>query len=81
MDYVGVRGRHTSGSLSIWGIHICNYQIIIVIITVIKIIYTSNVGTAGTNSESIRNILGKHIKRLQKTSILGTAHILQEVLM
>ena len=42
-------------------------------------------GTAGTNSESIRNclsdILGKHIKRLQKTAILGTTHILQEVLM
>lgn len=43
-------------------------------------------GTAGTNSESIKNclsdILGKHIiKRLQKTYVLGTAHILQEVLM
>jgi hypothetical protein len=41
---------------------------------------------AGTISESFRhyrrNILGKHdIKELQKTAILGTAHILRKVLM
>jgi len=44
------------------------------------------IGTTGTISESLRqylsNILGRHeIKGLQKTAILGTAHILLEVLM
>jgi hypothetical protein len=43
-------------------------------------------GANGTISKSFRkylsNILGKHkIKELQKTAILGTAHILQKVLM
>jgi len=42
-------------------------------------------GTTGTISESYRkyvsNIPGKHeVKELQKTAILGTAHILREVL-
>jgi hypothetical protein len=35
MDQVGVRGRHNNGSLSIWGIYTCNYQIIKVIIIII----------------------------------------------
>ena len=40
----------------------------------------------GTTSKSFRkyvnNILGKHeVKGLQKTAILGTAHILRKVLM
>jgi len=44
------------------------------------------IGTTGTISKSIRqylsNIPGKHeIKELQKTAILGAAHILREVLM
>jgi hypothetical protein len=40
-------------------------------------------GTTVTISESVRNsITGKHdIKELQETAPLGTAHILQEVLM
>jgi hypothetical protein len=43
-------------------------------------------GTTVTISKSFRkylsNITGKHeIKELQKTAILGTAHILQKVLM
>jgi hypothetical protein len=43
-------------------------------------------GATGTISESLRqhlsNIPGKHeSKELQKTAILGTAHILREVLM
>jgi hypothetical protein len=43
-------------------------------------------GTTGTISKSLRKYLssipGKHdIKELQKTAILGTAHILREVLM
>jgi hypothetical protein len=44
------------------------------------------VGTIGTISKSLRkylsNILGEHeIKALQKTAILGTAHILWKVLL
>ena len=44
------------------------------------------IGTTGTISKSFRkyvsNIPGKHeVKELQKTAILGTAHILQKVLM
>jgi hypothetical protein len=44
------------------------------------------VGTTGTVSKSFRkylsNIPGKHeVKELQKTAILGTAHILRKVLM
>jgi hypothetical protein len=44
------------------------------------------IGTTGTISKSFRKYLsstpGKHgIKELQKTAILGTAHILREVLM
>jgi hypothetical protein len=42
-------------------------------------------GAAGTISKSFRKYLssipGKHVKELQKTTILGTAHILQKVLM
>ena len=42
------------------------------------------IGVTGTISESFRkyvsNIPGKHeVKELQKTAILGTAHILQKV--
>jgi len=44
------------------------------------------IGATGTISKSFRkyvsNIAGKHeVKELQKTAILGTAHILREVLM
>jgi hypothetical protein len=44
------------------------------------------IGAIGTISKSFRKYLsstpGKHdIKELQKTAILGTAHILQKVLM
>ena len=44
------------------------------------------IGATGTVSKSFRkyvsNIPGKHeVKELQKTAILGTAHILQKVLM
>ena len=44
------------------------------------------IGATGTISVSLRkyvsNIPGKHeVKELQKTSILGTAHILRKVLM
>ena len=43
-------------------------------------------GTTGTISKSLRkyvsNIPGNHdVRELQKTAILGTAHILREVLM
>jgi len=43
------------------------------------------IGVTGTISESFRkyvsNIPGKHeVKELQKTAILGTAHILRKVL-
>ena len=44
------------------------------------------IGSTGTISESLRHYLsnmpGKHkIKELQKTAVLGTAHILPKVLM
>jgi hypothetical protein len=44
------------------------------------------IGATGTTSKSFRKYLssipGKHkVKELQKTAILGTAHILQKVLM
>ena len=44
------------------------------------------IGATGTISKSLRkyvsNIPGKHeVKELQKTAILGTAHILRKVLM
>jgi hypothetical protein len=44
------------------------------------------IGATGTVSQSLRkyvsNIPGKHeVKELQKTAILGTAHILRKVLM
>jgi len=44
------------------------------------------IGTTGTISDSFRkyvsNIPGKHeVRELQKTAILGTAHILRKVLM
>ena len=44
------------------------------------------IGTTGTISKSLRkyvsNIAGKHeVKELQKTAILGIAHILRKVLM
>jgi len=44
------------------------------------------IGVTGTISKSFRkyvsNIPGKHeVKELQKTAILGTAHILRKVLM
>ena len=44
------------------------------------------IGATGTISKSVRkyvsNIPGKHeVKELQKTAILGTAHILRKVLM
>jgi hypothetical protein len=47
---------------------------------------SKKIGATGTISESLRqylsNIPGKHkIKELQKTAILGTAHILQKMLM
>jgi hypothetical protein len=44
------------------------------------------IGATGTNSKTfrkyVRNIPGNHeVKELQKTTILGTAHILRKVLM
>jgi len=69
--------------------------IIIIIIIIIEIQHMRNIktkvipviiGATGTISKSFRkyvsNIPGKHeVKELQKTAILGTAHILQKVLM
>jgi len=49
-------------------------------------VITVIIGAIGTISKSFRkyvsNISGKHeVKELQKTAILGTAHILRKVLM
>jgi len=51
-----------------------------------KVIPVIIIGATGTISKSFRkdvsNIPGKHeVKELQKTAILGTAHILRKVLM
>jgi len=63
--------------------------VIIIIIIIIIIIYTEVLsvitGTTGTISALLRkfpkNILGKYdIKELQKTNILGNAHVLRKVL-
>jgi len=64
------------------------YRILIlisIIITKTKVILVI-IGATGTISKSFRkyvsNIPGNHeVKELQKTAILGTAHILQKVLM
>ena len=60
----------------------CHIIIIIIIIIIIPVI----IGATGTISETLRNyvsnIPGNHeVKELQKTAILGTAHILRKVLM
>jgi len=57
-------------------------MMMIIIIPAIPVI----IGATGTISKSFRkfmsNIPGKHgVKELQKTAILGTAHILRKVLM
>ena len=54
--------------------------------TTIIIIIIIIIGATGTISKSFRkyvsNIPGKHeVKELQKTAILGTAHILRKVVM
>jgi heme/copper-type cytochrome/quinol oxidase subunit 2 len=56
-------------------------MIIIIIITIIIVI----IGATGTISKSFRkyvsNVPGNHeVRELQKTAILGTAHILRKVL-
>jgi hypothetical protein len=67
--------------------------IIIIIIIIIQRVWNLKtnvipviIGATGIISKSfrkyLRNIMGKHeVKELQKTAILGTAHILQKVLM
>ena len=70
------------------------YRIIIIIIIIIIIehveyktkVISVKIGATGTISKSfriyMRNIPGKHeVKKLQKTAILGTAHILRKLLM
>ena len=57
-------------------------SVMMMMIPVIPVI----IGATGTISKSFRkyvsNIPGKHeVKKLQKTAILGTAHILRKVLM
>ena len=65
-------------------------MIIIIIIIIIRNVKTKVIpiiiGATGTISKSFRkyvsNIPGNHeVKELQKTAILGTAHILRKVLM
>ena len=61
-------------------------MIIIIIIIIIIVIIIVIIGATGTISKTFRkyvsNIPGNHeVKELQKTAILGTAHILRKVLM
>jgi len=58
--------------------------IIIIIIIIIKVIPVIT-GATGTISKSFRKYMGnipgnQEVKELQKTAILGTAHILRKVL-
>jgi len=60
-------------------------QIIIIIIIIITKVIPVIIGVIRTISKSFRkyvsNIPGKHeVKELQKTAILGSAHILRKVL-
>ena len=60
--------------------------IIIIIIIIITKVIPVIIGATGTISKSFRkyvsNVPGNHeVKELQKTAILGTAHILRKVLM
>ena len=62
-----------------------NNNIIIIIIIIIIRVIPVIIGATGTISKSFRkyvsDIPGNHdVKELQKTAILGTAHILREVL-
>jgi len=67
----------------------CTWHEIIIIIIIIMInwnVKTKVIGATGTISKLFRkyvsNIPGKHeVKELQKTAILGTAHILWKLLM
>jgi len=81
----------TAGSREVPGRNACDRRhtyciiIIIIIIIIIKVIPVI-IGATGTISMSFRkhvsNIPGKHeVKELQKTAILGTAHILRKVQM
>jgi len=61
-------------------------MMIIIIIIISTRLIPVIIGATGTISKSLRkyvsNIPGKHeVKELQKTAVLGTAHILREVLM
>jgi basic membrane lipoprotein Med (substrate-binding protein (PBP1-ABC) superfamily) len=61
-------------------------MMMMMMIIIIIIIITCVTGTTGTIAKSFRKYLssipGQHdIKELQKAAILGTAHILREVLM
>ena len=60
-----------------------NSTTIIIIIIIIIIITTTTTGTISkTFRKYVSNIPGNHeVKELQKTAILGTAHILRKVLM
>ena len=60
--------------------------IIIIIIIITQVMISVIIRATGTISKSFRkyvsNIPGNHeVKELQKTAILGTAHILRKVLM
>ena len=62
------------------------FDVIIIITIIIIIIIPAIIGATGTISKTFRkyvsNIPGNHeVKKLQKTAILGTAHILRKVLM
>jgi Sec-independent protein translocase protein TatA len=64
-------------------VHIIGFIIIIIIITKVMPVI---IGATGTISKTFRkyvsNIPGNHeVKELQRTAILGTAHILRKVLM
>jgi len=61
-------------------------EFVAVVITTTKKVMPVIIGATGTISWSFRkyvsNIPGKHeVKELQKTAILGTAHVLWKVLM
>jgi len=74
--------RYEIGYIEVFPIHVHSIIIIIIIIIILMPVI---IGATGTISKSFRkyvsDIPGNHdVKELQKTAILGTAHILGKVL-
>ena len=69
-------------TVRVYNILLCGVNIGIIIIIIIIIIIRATGTISKTFRKYVSNIPGNHeVKQLQKTAILGTAHILRKVLM